>query len=273
MVRNRSISFIIHGQSNASGNVSPTLIDETLKPKLLNCNIFNLENKKAETLKVGINSFGVPNEYYDFNRSKGSIGLRYGIEIELSSLMREYYNSSINVFKYTWPSSGLNVLGNGGNWAFGSGNLMPKVANEYLDYKQKLKIRENENFLIWIQGETNIGAEVAYKTNIKNWIDAYRTTLGFNIPLIVVSLSSNQTYLNAVQLTNFKTMQNTLGGVILNNTTGVFTEQIGFIDNCYVLSQNEVCQNESGVLIHYSNVGISNIANGIFQIVKNYIIN
>jgi len=273
MVRNRSISFIIHGQSNASGNVSPTLIDETLKPKLLNCNIFNLENNKSETLKVGINSFGVPTEYYNFYRSTGSIGLRYGIEIELSSLMREYYNSSINIFKYTWPGSGLNISSQGGDWAFGTGNIMPKVQTQYVNYRNALKLNQKEDFLIWIQGETNIGAEVAYKTNIKNWIDTYRTTLGFNIPLIVVSLSSNQTFLNAGQLTNFKNMQNTLGGVIYNNTSGTFTTQTGFIDNCYVLSQNEVCQNESGVLIHYSNVGISNIAKGIFQIVKNYIIN
>lgn len=272
MVRNRSISFIIHGQSNAAGNVLSTLIDESLKPKQLNCNILNLENKKSETLKVGINSYGTPLEYFDQFKSNGSMGLRYGIEIELSKLLKEHYNSEINIFKYTWPGSGLNILGQGGNWAFGSGNLMPKVAANYSIYKDKLKVVNNEDFLIWIQGEANIGGEVAYKTNIKSWIDSYRATLGFNIPFIVVSLSNNQTYLNATQLTNFKTMQNTLGGVILNNSTGLFTEQVGFIDNCYVLSQNEVCQNESGIFTHYSNVGLSNIANGIFQIVKNYII-
>lgn len=272
MVRNRSISFIIHGQSNAAGNVLSTLIDESLKPKQLNCNILNLENKKSEPLKVGINSYGTPLEYFDQFKINGSMGLRYGIEIELSKLLKEHYNSEINIFKYTWPGSGLNLLGQGGNWAFGSGNLMPKVSANYSIYKDKLKVVNNEDFLIWILGEANISGEVAYKSNLKTWIDTYRTTLGFNIPLIIVSLSSNQTNLNSGQLTNFKTMQNTLGGVVLNNTTGVFTEQTGFIDNCYVLSQNEVCQDESGILIHYSNVGISNIANGIFQIVKKYII-
>ena len=272
MVRNRSISFIIHGQSNASGNVLSSEINEDLKETQLNCNILNLENKKSEPLKVGINSYGVDLEYANQFKVYISSGIRYGVEIQLSKLLKEHYNSEINIFKYTWPGSGLNNFGQGGNWAFGSGNLMPKVATNYSIYKDKLKVVNNEDFLIWIQGESHLGADVAYKTNLKAWIDTYRTTLGFNIPLIVVSLSSNQTYLNAGQLTNFKTMQNTLGGVIYNNTTGVFTEQTGFIDNCYVLSQNEFCQNESGVLIHYSNIGISNIANGIFQIVKNYII-
>jgi len=273
MVRNRSISFIIHGQSNAAGNVLSSGINEDLKETQLNCNILNLENKKSENLKVGINSWGVDLEYANQFKVYISSGMRYGVEIELSKLLKEHYNSEINIFKYTWPGSGLNIVSQGGNWAFGSGNLMPKVATNYAIYKDKLKVVNNEDFLIWIQGETNIGAEVAYKTNIKTWIDTYRATLGFNIPLIVVSLSTNQTFLNASQLTNFKNMQNTLGGVIYNNTTGVFTTQTGFIDNCYVLSQNEVCQNEAGVLIHYSNLGISNIAKGIFQIVKNYIIN
>ena len=272
MVKNRNISFIIHGQSNGAGNVNPNEIDSSLKPFLNNCSILNLENGKAETLKVGINSFGVPQEYYNFNRSSGSIGLRYGVEIELSKLMREHYNSSINVFKYTWPGSGLGALSNGGDWKYTTGNLMPKVAVEYANYKEKIKTNQNENFLVWIQGETNIGQEVTYKTNIKNWIDAYRVELGFNIPIIVVSLSTQQTYMNATQITNFKTMQNTLGSWIYDNTNETFTSQTGFIDNCFVLSQNEPCQNESGVLIHYSKVGITNIANGIFQIVKNKII-
>jgi len=272
MVNNRSIGYIVHGQSNASGNVNPTEIDAALKPLTVNCNILNLENQKSESLKVGINSFGVPEEYYNFNRSSGSIGLRYGIEIELANYLREYYNTSINLFKYTWPGSGLGTLSQGGDWKFGTGNLMPKVAVEYANYKSKLKINQNEDFLIWIQGEANVGAEATYKNNIKNWIDEYRVVLGFNIPLIVVSLSNQQTFLNSTQLANFKTMQLTLGSWIYDNSTVTFTNQVGFIDNCYVLSQNEPCQNESGVFIHYSKIGITNIANGIFQIVKSKII-
>lgn len=270
--KNKNISYILFGQSNGAGNVNANEIDSSLKTFSENCNILNLENGKAETLKVGINSFGVPEEYYNFNRSSGAIGLRYGVEIELSKLLKEYYNTAINVFKYTWPGSGLGALSQGGDWKFGTGNIMPKVAVEYSNYKAKLKINENESFLIWIQGETNIGQEVTYKTNIKNWIDAYRVELGFEIPLIVVSLSTTQTYMNATLINNFKAMQNTLGSWIYDNTNGTFTNQVGFIDNCFVLSQNEPCQNESGVLIHYSKIGITNIANGIFQIVKNKII-
>jgi len=270
--QNKNIAYIIHGQSNAAGNVNTSEIDSSLKPFSENCNILNLENGKSETLKVGINSFGVPEEYYNFNRSSGSIGLRYGVEVELSKQLKEHYNATINVFKYTWPGSGLGSLSNGGDWKFGTGNLMPKVAVEYANYKSKLKINENERFLVWIQGETNIGQEVTYKTNLKAWIDAYRVVLGFDIPLIVVSLSTQQTYMNGTLINNFKAMQNTLGSWIYDNSTGVFTSQTGFIDNCYVLSQNEGCQNESGVLIHYSKVGITNIANGIFQIVKSKII-
>lgn len=263
---------MMHGQSNASGNVNPTEIDSSLKPFSKNCNILNLENGKAETLKVGINSFGVPEEYYNYNRSSGSIGYRYGVEMELSQLLKNYYNTTINIFKYTWPGSGLGTLENGGDWKFGTGNLMPKVAVEYANYKSKLKVTENERFLIWIQGESNSGNQATYKTNIKAWIDEYRIVLGFNIPLIVVSLSTQQTYLPSTDITNFKAMQNTLGGWIYDNDTGIFTSQIGFIDNCFVLSQNEPCQNESGVFIHYSKTGITNIANGIFKIVKNKII-
>lgn len=268
---NRNIGYVIHGQSNASGNVMPTEIDSLLKLLIENCNIYNLENGKAETLKVGVNSYGVPSEYFDFHKATYSNGFRYGIEIELSKLLRDYYNATINVFKYTWPGSGLNSLGQGGNWAY-SGNLMPRVAIEYANYKSKLKIRDNERFLVWIQGESNIGNADAYKTNLKSWIDTYRIQLGFNIPLIVVSLSTQQTFLNATNLALFKAIQNTLGSWVYDNSTGIFTSQTGFIDNCFVLNQNEVCQNESGALIHYGKEGITNIANGVFHIVKNKII-
>ena len=269
---NKNIGFIIHGQSNAAGNVLPTEIDSVLKPYAENCNILNLESGNAETLKVGVNSFGVPSDYFDFVLATYTNGWRYGVEIELAKLLKEYYSSSINIFKYTWPGSGLGSLGQGGDWKFGTGNLMPKVAVQYANYKSKLKPLQNEDFLIWIQGESNVGAEAAYKTNIKNWIDAYRVVLGFNIPLIVVSLSTQQTFLNAGQVANFKDMQNTLGSWVYENTNGTFTSQTGFIDNCFVLSQNEPCQSEAGVFIHYSKIGITNIANGIFQIVKNKII-
>lgn len=269
---NRNINFSIKGQSNAAGNVIPTEIDSDLITMAVNCNILNLENGNAETLKVGVNSYGVPSEYFDFFQATYSNGYRYGIEIELAKLLKEYYNASINIFKYTWPGSGLGALGQGGDWKYTTGNLMPRDAIHYANYKSKLKINEPERFLVWIQGESNVGAEATYKTNIKNWIDAYRVQIGFNIPFIVVSLSSQQTNLNAGNLANFKAMQNTLGSWVYNNTTETFTSQTGYIDNCYVLSQNEQCQNESGVFIHYSKTGLTNIAKGIFQIVKNKII-
>jgi hypothetical protein len=270
--KNKNINYIIHGQSNAAGNVMPTEIDSGLKPFIENCNILNLESNNSETLKVGVNNYGVPSEYFDFFQATYSNGFRYGIEIELSKLLKEYYNSTINIFKYTWPGSSLGSLGQGGDWKFTTGNLMPKVATQYTKYKSKLKINQNEDFLIWIQGESNVGNEVTYKTNIKNWIDSYRVQLGFNIPLIIVSLSTQQNFLNAGQVANFKTMQNTLGSWVFDNTNETFTSQTGFIDNCFVLSQNEPCQNESGVFIHYSKIGITNISKGIFQIIKSKII-
>ena len=62
---NRNIGYMIHGQSNAAGNGLPTEIASDLKPLTNNCVLLNLENKNVETLKVGANSFGVPEEYAD----------------------------------------------------------------------------------------------------------------------------------------------------------------------------------------------------------------
>jgi hypothetical protein len=269
---NRNIGFHLFGQSNAAGNVSPTEIDAALKSKLLNCSILNLENKKAEVLQAGVNSFGVPAEYYDFNKSNGAIGLRYGVEVELAKFLRDYYNASIDVFKYTWPGSGLLVSSNGGKWDYSSGNIMPKVIAELVNYKAALKIVKHDDFVVWIQGETDISSSVAYKAALKSWIDAYRNDIGYDIPLIVVTQSSQQVYLTASDIVTFRAMQLTLGSTVYNNSEGTFLTQSGYISNCYVLDQNENCQNESGTLIHYSKAGITNISNGIFQIVKNKII-
>ena len=263
---------MIHGQSNAAGDMLPTEIASDLKGQTQNCTVFNLLSKNVEIMKVGVNSYGVPEEYADQFNVKIHMGWKYGIEIELSTLLRNHYNTAINLFKWTWPGSGLNSLGQGGNWAFTSGNLMPKVASDYAIYRTKVKSNENERFLIWIQGESNVSNPTTNKNNIKTWIDTYRTTLGFNIPLIVVTLSTNQTFINSAQLLAFRDMQLTLGSVVYNSDTNVFTTQSGFIDNCFVLNQNSLCQNEAGVFIHYSPNGLSNIAKGVFEIVKNRII-
>jgi hypothetical protein len=272
MVDNRSINYMIHAQSNGAGNVDVTEIASDLKRPLLNCNILNLNTKQSEVLQAGINSYGVREEYWNQFRTLPSTGRYYGIEVELSRLLRDHYNATINLFKHTWPGAGLNTTSQGGNYAFSNGNLMPLVAEDYAHYRSALKVTENERFLVWIQGESNASASAAtYKTNIKTWIDAYRVVLGFNIPLIVVTLSSQQTNISATNFAAFKAMQLTLGGTVYNHD-GTFTTQAAYIDNCYVLNQDEGCQNEGGIYIHYGKTGITNIANSVFQIVKNKII-
>lgn len=269
----KTISYMLLGQSNC-GSVPSNLIADFYKTPFAKGFIFNLLTKQMENIRVGVNTFSFPEIYYNYNSPyyyRGT-GFKYGVEVELSYKLIRNYNAQVNLLKYAWGGAGLNLTVNGGNWAYNTGNIMALFEKDYSLFRMKLI--HPPDFLVWIQGESNISIMGTYVTDFTSWITTLRTYLGYNIPVVLVSLSNQQTNISAGNITSFKNIQKSMGETIYTVATDSYTNQSGgvVISDVHVIDHNEPCLDESGNFIHYNEVGTTNLSDYILKVVKEKIL-
>lgn len=169
--------FLIAGQSNAVGWDTGAPADQYLNDAITGCQIYT--GSAWQTLEFGVNN-------------EGNGAGNHGIELNLGYLATQYYNNTSRIIKL---GDGATYLAQkaGDDWNMGSvgelyDDLITKVTNGVAGigtYRYK--------GLIWIQGESdglNATDANAYETNLTAFINALRTDLDYQIPVVLIKVNS-----------------------------------------------------------------------------------
>lgn len=273
---NKPIVAAMHGQSNCSGNGLISDLATNQKGKTSNTKVWNPNTSVLEDINVGVNNWGTPNTYFSTNGFNQATFLpRLGIEAFLIKKIADYYQRKCQLFKYGWPGSGLQITGQNGTWnptSTGSTALIQQVITQYNNFKYACGLLDKSpHFLIYIQGEGDVSAVSTYGTALTALITKFRQIYGnANLAIILVSLSTQQVYLNSADIIGIKAQQKSVAQYVWE-LNGSLTIQTGstVIANVHYVDQNEPCTDEGGgIIIHYNITGLSNISDKVFNTIK-----
>jgi len=266
MLDNLPILYQILGQSNGNGDANASDCPVGFSLKNSNSFIYNIQNRKIEVCQLGINSSNEPYEFLNAGLILPRNGKKMGIEIALNQLLVQEYRCKTFLFKYCFNGSALLTTGlYGGTWDYSvAGQCFDKSLFYLFEGIKKTPIKfRRPQFVIWIQGEGDVASHATYAAGLSRMIAEYRSRLGYEIVFVIVSLSTQQTALNASDLANFKIAQKSLARTIYTVSTGLITTQSGgsTISNVVYIDQNEPCSADN---IHYTAQSYCNIAEYIF---------
>ena len=270
---NNNILFIeiSHSQSNGVGAAMNTTLPSFLSNGIKGAFIWNRYSSKIEPLDSSNNT--------QFALEATPYALSFGCEMYLGFLLKKQYLNKKVVFVKTAIGSTSLYPGASGSpynaydWSPETNNLKPLALTNYNNAKTACGKNSLEVF-IKIQGEqdTSLAASAAYQSRLIAELNYLNSTRSPKL-IIVVSLSDNQTGLNATYRTTVQSAQMAVASAIYNGSagTGTYTLQTGgvTISNVVCIRQNELTSDG----YHY-NVGSNpygNIAQYIATVIQNYI--
>ncbi len=265
---NRGIIVEIKGQSNAVGEgIYSELADEYRG--IQNTKIFNNLTFTWDSMEANVNSYNAESRFYTLNGlSVGVWNYKHGIELALMKNLSNYYQIMCYLYKYGWSGSALQTVSSNGTWnpaAVGSGALFTYANSFYTTASPQIRLfKPIPDVIVWIQGESDNPNYATYGTALNNYITQQRSFYNNqNIPFIVVSLSNLQTVINSTNLQGIKTAQRSVSSTLWNN--GIPTTNSGslVLPHVHYLEQNNSTRDN----LHYSEIGLINIANSIFEII------
>jgi hypothetical protein len=147
-VLEKVIVLLLDGQSNMSGRVSASLLPLALQGVQANIEIYNWFTNNIEPYNTGVNSTLDRVNTNDF----------YGMELYLATLLRDYHNKKVVIFKYSIGGTRLNE-GAGLDWSVNSTNEYKDIfMSNYNLFKVKLAQKKYDGiskFSCTYQGEND----------------------------------------------------------------------------------------------------------------------
>lgn len=236
-----SIVFSIRGQSNALGRA-----DALLLPQL------------DASIQQNIYIFESPNIVEPYQAGNFSINTdQYGVELFLAQKLRDYHNKPVYIDKYAIGGTILaNAANINGNWNLSGGETQlwakGKTIHTSAEFYKKIQLLQGSSkFLLWFQGESDSEDQTfanAYLQNQKNIFNDWRTLVNNTaFPIIDVLTSNIYAYSSIVRAAKAQC------AIDLPNITTI--EGVG-----YSLQDT----------VHFNQQGFRDLAEDIFQIVKDY---
>lgn len=265
-IKKKQHVYEVAGQSNAVASLSNGFLPSDLAGPLTNIKVFNPFNNTLATLEVGVNNTGIP------TGDQGS----FGWDVRLMTYLRNYYSKSQYLIKYCVPGTGFMAPDYSGGavtfWDAGLAGGYSPLSNAKKNTAMGLittasgytKIRA----YIWCQGEAECSTPekaTNYINKLTDFINAKRTAYGQpDMPIILISLSDNQTGLNTTNRAIVKDVQKAVSRYRYNAGVWTINNAVGSISNVYYLEQNGTTLDG----LHYNLAGQEYISTHLFNIIK-----
>lgn len=228
-----------------------------------------------QTLLAGTNNAG------DDIGGAGFFGY-YGIEMKLMSLLYDWTKNDIWMMKFGHGGIQLEQqAGINNDWSPSStgSDYYPQSQSYYVAAKNKFPYGYNL-IDIWIQGENDANSSLSglYQNNQSNLILTDRTNHGKGYsPFIMVGLSPFQTALDGAQINIINNAKKAVASIIYES--GVFTTKSGLPNVMYIGHSSPVNSrfinldgSDGGAdNVHYTEIGLNNIAGLCFEGIKYFI--
>lgn len=260
------LTFEIDGQSNAEGAALNTTLPAIFLNGIDGVSIYNRYTNIVERLT-------------SLNNTQSAVGgpnqLSFGCELGLGYLLKKnFFNNQVGVIKTALGGTSLypNGSASANDWSPETNNLKQYALNNY-NAAIPLMGGGTLDVYIWIQGEqdaTNSLYYNVYQSRLINHITHIQATRSPKL-IIIISLSDNQTGLNATGRAVIQSAQLAVAGNLYTASTNIFTNTPGGVSIANVVT---IRQNENTSDGYHYNVGSNpygNIAQYIFNVIQNYI--
>lgn len=196
--------YEISGQSNVGAGVVASIEADLVGPQT-GVRIFSTLTSAWETLNASVNSGCI----------EDNVDIRYGVEMRLGKLLKDYYNHDIDFIKYGADGTALAQLGSNDWSQLSVGESYTRSNTNHNLAIAGLTDKRPPRCFIWIQGEADAGTDVmtaAYLVNLRNFITAKRAVYGYYMPFVIVRLGSLQTWADPTRKATIRASQTTVGG-------------------------------------------------------------
>jgi hypothetical protein len=257
------------GQSNAQGaRLASELTSDLNGGNITGALCYNQYTDAVEPLSLANNNQGTQQVMPGGVQS-------FGCEISLMQrLVARYTNLTPVLIKYTLggtslvPGASAAGVASPYNWS-PSDQLRPDALVNCQKALGKLGVSATD-FCIYIQGEQETQSSTyysVYEPALRVFANHILSTRP-NAVLIIVSLSDNQTGLDATGRAAIQTIQQNVAGMVYNAGTGAYTSNSSGIDRVVCIRQNETTVSADG--IHYQVASYANIAGYIEKVILKY---